>query len=65
MSLEEIKAEPLVACPLCGKEVEEHICYEIGMVAEEIFPQNELPIGMIMSNKDRETCLRCEKHIYE
>lgn len=65
MSLEKNTAEPLVSCPLCGKEIEEHICYEIGMVAEAIFPQSELPVGMVMTEQDREKCLECEKHIYD
>jgi hypothetical protein len=50
-------------CPLCGKEIKCIECYEIGMVAERLFPDSELPPELKYTEEMAAQCNACKYHI--
>lgn len=50
-------------CCLYNQEISCRTCYEIGMVAEGLFPKSELPSDIDMGTNEANKCLMCEYHI--
>lgn len=54
-----------IECPLMGKKIEDGICFDISMYAEEIAPARTVPNEVLQIENCRKKCLECKYHRYD
>lgn len=51
-----------IKCPLLNKNIEDVICFDISMVAENMAPESTAPKEAIQVKGYKEICLNCPNH---
>lgn len=49
-------------CPIVDREIDAMDCFDAALVFEEMSPQSELPDYMKFTDRNQETCLKCQYH---
>lgn len=52
----------MIKCPLMEKEIEDGICFDISMVAENMAPERTAPEEARNKEGYRDICLKCKNH---
>lgn len=49
-------------CPIVDREIDAMDCFDAALVFEEMSPLSELPDYMKFTDRNQETCLKCQCH---
>lgn len=54
-----------IDCPLMKEKIDDGICFDISMVAEQMAPERTAPKKAIKTEGFRQICLDCPNHRYD
>ncbi|MDO4287795.1 MAG: hypothetical protein Q4C55_01280 [Eubacterium sp.] len=49
-------------CPLMGEKIDDYICFDICLVAENVAPKWSAPEKAVITENFDEICLKCKYH---
>ena len=49
-------------CPVVNKEITAGDCFDAALVYEETSPLSEMPKGMVFTDENQSTCIKCKYH---